>query len=64
MEIGIMQNVNIEFTAQEVDSLVRALDMGVKAYGIMLAQDILPIVGKISQAAQSAQEPEPELDIQ
>jgi hypothetical protein len=58
-----MKEVQINLTLQEADSLVRALDLAVKAHGLMMAQDVLPIVGKITQAAENSQE-EPESSLE
>jgi len=57
-----MNEIEIKLTLTEADSLVRALDLAVKAHGLMLAQDILPIASKITQAAQNPQTTESDLE--
>lgn len=49
------QTTSIEFTAQEIQALVRLLDIAVKGGGLAVAGDAVVLYNKIALAAQGPQ---------
>lgn len=48
----------IQFTIEDLQKLIQACDIATKAGGLQVAQEVLPLVGKMQQMAKEIHESE------